>query len=90
QHFLLRMGLVRASATAKVFNLASNAGAYAVFAASGAVIYAVAIPGAIANILGNQLGTRLAIRVGARAVRNFLYLTLTILLGTLIYRFFLA
>ncbi len=90
QHFLLRMGLVRASATAKVFNLASNAGAYAVFAASGAVLYSVAIPGAIANILGNQLGTRLAIRVGARAVRNFLYFTLTILLGTLVYRFFLS
>ena len=90
QHILLRMGLVRASATAKVFNLASNAGGLAAFASGGVVLYKVALPCAIANILGNQIGTRLAIRVGAGAVRNFLYVTLSLLLGTLIYRFFIA
>jgi len=89
QHILLRMGLVKASATAKVFNLASNAGAFAVFAAGGVVLYSVAIPCAIANILGNQAGTRLAIKVGAKAVRRFLYVTLSLLTATLIYRFFL-
>lgn len=90
QHLLLRMGLVQASATAKVFNLASNAGAFAVFAAGGVVHFALGIPFAAANILGNQLGTRLAIRIGARMVKNFLYITLTLLFCTLIYRFFLA
>ena len=89
-HLFLRMGLVKASATAKVFNLASNAGGLAAFASGGVVLYKVALPCALANILGNQIGTRLAIRVGAGAVRNFLYVTLTLLLGTLIYRFFLA
>jgi len=89
-HLFLRMGLVKASATAKVFNLASNAGGLAAFASGGVVLYKVALPCAAANILGNQIGTRLAIRVGANAVRNFLYVTLTLLLGTLIYRFFLA
>ena len=88
-HLFLRMGLVRASATAKVFNLASNAGGLATFASGGVVLYSVALPCAVANILGNQIGTRLAIRVGATAVRKFLYLTLSLLLGTLIYRFFL-
>lgn len=90
QHLVLRMGLVRASATAKVFNLASNAGAFAVFASGGVTLYSLGIPLAVANILGNQLGTRLAIRVGARMVRNFLYVTLSLLLATLIYRFFLS
>ncbi len=90
QHLVLHMGLVRASATAKVFNLASNAGAFAVFASGGAALYSLGIPLAVANILGNQLGTRLAIRVGARMVRNFLYIALTLLLASLIYRFFLA
>ena len=90
QHLVLRMGLVRASATAKVFNLASNAGAFAVFASGGAALYSLGIPLAAANILGNQLGTRLAIRIGSRMVRNFLYIALTLLLISLIYRFFFA
>ena len=90
QHLILRMGLVRASATAKVFNLASNAGAFAVFASWGAPLYTLGIPCAAANILGNQLGTHLAIRIGPRVVRIFLYVTLTILLFSLLYRFFLA
>lgn len=89
QHVMLRMGLVQASATAKVFNLASNAGAYAVFASGGVVLYALGLPCAVASILGNQLGVRLAIRVGAHAVRGFLYVTLSALLCTLIFRFFI-
>lgn len=89
-HLFLRMGLVRASATAKVFNLASNAGGLATFASGGVVLYTVALPCAVASILGNQIGTRLAIRIGARAVRTFLYITLSLLTATLIYRFFLV
>ena len=90
QHLILHMGLVRASATAKVFNLASNAGAFAVFASGGVTLFSLGIPLAVANILGNQLGTRLAIRIGTRMVRNFLYVTLSLLLSTLAYRFFLS
>ena len=73
-----------------VADIVSNAGALAMFASGGVVLYAVAVPCAVANILGNQIGTRLAIRVGAKAVRAFLFITLTLLLVTLIYRFFLA
>ena len=90
QHLLLHMGLVRASATAKVFKLASNAGAFAVFTSGGVTLFSLGIPLAVANILGNQLGTRLAIRIGTRMVRNFLYVTLSLLLSTLAYRFFLS
>ena len=90
QHLILHMGLVRASATAKVFNLASNAGAFAVFASGGVTLFSLGIPLAVANILGNQLGTRLAIRIGTRMVRNFLYVTLSLLLSTLAYRFFFS
>ena len=89
-HIFLRLGLVRASATAKVFNLASNAGGLAAFASGGVVLYSVALPCAVASILGNQLGTRLAIKVGGKAVRGFLYVTLSLLTATLVHRFFLA
>ena len=82
------MGLVKASATAKVFNLASNAGALITFAAGGVVLYALGIPCALGSIVGNQLGVRLAIRIGARAVRLFLYVALALLLLTLLCRFF--
>lgn len=90
QHIALKMGLVRASATAKVFNMASNAGALAVFATGGVVSYALAIPLALANIAGNQAGVRFAIRGGAKVVRRFVYVVLSLLLATLIYRFFIA
>ena len=88
QHILLRMGLIQASATAKVFNMASNAGALLSFASGGVVLYSLAIPCAVCNIIGNQLGVRLALRVGARAVRSLLYVTLSLLTVTLVYRFF--
>ena len=64
-------------------------GALLTFASGGVVLYALAIPCALANIVGNQIGVRLAIRVGARAVRGLLYVTLSLLTLTLIYRFFL-
>ena len=89
QHLVLRMGLVRASGTAKAMNLASNAGALAGFAAGGAVVWALGAPLALASIAGNLLGVRLAVRVGARAVRSLLYLVLTGLLATLVWRFVL-
>lgn len=89
QHLVLHMGLVRASGTAKAMNLASNAGALAGFAAGGAVVWALGAPLALASIAGNLLGVRLAVRVGARAVRSLLYLVLTGLLATLVWRFVL-
>jgi len=50
------------------------------------VLYALAIPCALANIAGNLCGAHLAVRVGARAVRVFLYIALCLLLGTLVWR----
>ena len=85
-NLVLGLGLVRASVTTKVMNLASNAGALCSFAAGGVVLYALAIPCALANIAGNLCGAHLAVRVGARAVRVFLYIALCLLLGTLVWR----
>ena len=63
--------------------------ALAGFAAGGAVVWALGAPLALASIAGNLLGVRLAVRVGARAVRSLLYLVLTGLLVTLVWRFVL-
>ncbi len=89
-HMFLGMGLVHASGTTKVFNLASNVGALVAFASGGVVLYALAIPCAIGSILGNQLGARIAIKVGVSVVRYCLYAALALLFITLVYRYFLS
>jgi len=86
-YMFIGLGLVKSSATAKVFNLASNIGALVVFILGGKVIYLLGIPLAVANILGNYLGSNLAIKKGANTVKFFLLLSLTILMISLIWKY---
>lgn len=58
-----------ASASAKVFNLATNLSAVAYFAATDRILYSYALPMGGCNILGSLLGTRLAMLKGNRFVR---------------------
>lgn len=88
-HFGLRMDLIRASALAKVFNLSSNIGAFAVFIWHGQMLFAYAVPMAVAGILGNLVGSQLAIHIGPTIVRRFLFLSLFILFATLIWKYYL-
>ena len=89
-HWVLRISLLEASATSKVMNFASNLGARFLFIWNGAVIWSVGLPMMAANIAGNWLGSRLAIKVGTEAVRRFLWVSLSLLLATLIWRFFIS
>ncbi|MFN8999769.1 MAG: sulfite exporter TauE/SafE family protein [Betaproteobacteria bacterium] len=63
---------VAASAAAKVVNLATNAGALVVFAASGSVLWLAALPLAVGNVCGGWLGATMAVRLGGRLVRGVL------------------
>jgi uncharacterized membrane protein YfcA len=69
--FVLVFGdtLTRASANAKVVNLASNLAALLLFSVKGAVLWRVAAPMAAANALGATVGARLAVERGDRFVR---------------------
>lgn len=89
-HIFLKMGMVQASGTAKVFNIAANFAAFCTFATSGSVLYAVALPCAIASMLGNRVGAYYAIKIGGTFVRNILYVVLVILMVSLTYRYFFA
>ncbi len=89
-HWILGVGLVASSATAKVLNLTSNLGALAVFLWNGQIVWGLALPMVAASMAGNWLGSRTAMRVGRRAVRFFLTLSLGLLLATLIWRHFLS
>lgn len=89
-HSFLRVDLVHASATAKIFNFASNVAALGAFAWAGSVDYALGLPLAGANIAGNWLGSRLAIRKGAGLVRVLLAVSLSVLFASLVWKYFLA
>jgi uncharacterized membrane protein YfcA len=66
------LGVVRATAQTKYFNLASNLAAVAVMISGGHVLWTAGLAMAVANILGGQIGAHLAMRFGGRAVRPVL------------------
>jgi uncharacterized membrane protein YfcA len=61
--------LTRASANAKVVNLASNVAAFGLFASRGSIVWRIALPMAAANLVGAWVGAHVAIRRGDRFVR---------------------
>ncbi|UXY15426.1 TSUP family transporter [Chitiniphilus purpureus] len=71
---------LRASASAKVVNLATNLAALTFFLPAKLVIFGLAVPMAIANIAGAQIGSRLALKGGSAWIRKlFLALALALL-----------
>lgn len=60
---------LHASAAAKRLNVATNVAALAWFIPNGHVVWALALPMAVANVAGSYLGTRLALRHGTGFVR---------------------
>lgn len=89
-HWVMRMNLIGASATAKAFNLASNVSAAVTFVWHGAVFWTLGIIMAACFMLGNWAGSAFAIRAGSGAVRKFLIISLGVLMATLIWQYFLA
>ncbi|MFJ8695463.1 sulfite exporter TauE/SafE family protein [Streptomyces roseolilacinus] len=69
---VLHLDLVTASATAKVVNVCTNAGALAMFAYQGNVLWRLAALMAVFNLAGGTLGARMALRKGAGFVRGVL------------------
>jgi uncharacterized membrane protein YfcA len=77
---LFGFDFLRATACAKVINLATNIAAVSYFAATGSIHYRYAIPMAACNVLGAMVGTRLAILRGNAFVRRlFLAVILLVL-----------
>ncbi|WP_031070238.1 sulfite exporter TauE/SafE family protein [Streptomyces sp. NRRL S-118] len=69
---VLHLDLVTASATAKIVNVCTNAGALAMFAYQGNVLWQLAAVMAVFNLAGGMLGARTALRRGAEFVRGVL------------------
>ena len=81
---ILRLNPVTAGGNAKVVNLCSNIAAAAAFAASGKIIYTLALPCAVFSILGNLLGAKLTIKNGAKIIKPVMLIIIFILLVTII------
>ena len=81
---ILRLNPVTAGGNAKVVNLCSNIAAAAAFAASGKIIYTLALPCAVFSILGNLLGAKLTIKNGAKIIKPVMLVIIFILLITII------
>ena len=83
---ILGFGLLTSEANARLANLASNAGAVAVFLVAGKVLFPLALYAAAAGIAGNLIGSRLAIRRGARIIRPLTIIVLVLLMGEIVRR----
>ena len=70
-----------ANASAKVINATTNLAALAFFIPQGHVVWAWAVPLALANLCGGVLGARLAIRGGTKFLRYGFMLLLCLTIG---------
>ncbi len=73
---LIGFDFLRASAHAKLVNAATNLASVLFFVNKGGLLYAVALPMAVANLSGAFLGARLAILKGNRFIRVFFLLVI--------------
>ena len=77
---LLGFNFLTASAQAKALNFASNIAAALLFAASGMVDYAIALPMAAAMLVGGRLGAKLAISKGVKYIRRLFIIVTAVLI----------
>lgn len=74
---MLGFDFLKASAHAKLVNLATNLGSIIFFLGSGKILFAIAIPMAICNAIGGTVGAKLAIIKGNKFIRVFFLVVVT-------------
>ncbi|MFF7761873.1 sulfite exporter TauE/SafE family protein [Streptomyces griseorubiginosus] len=87
---VLHLDLVTASATAKIVNCCTNAGALAMFAWQGAVLWQLAALMAVFNLAGGTLGAHTALKKGSGFVRVVLLTVVFALVANIAYEQWLA
>ncbi|WP_328322766.1 TSUP family transporter [Kribbella sp. NBC_00382] len=85
---LMGYNFLRASAKAKIANVATNLGAILVFAAHGAPLWRLGLIMGAANMLGGLLGARTAVARGSRFVRVIFLVVVSALILRLAYDVF--
>ncbi|MER6437845.1 MULTISPECIES: sulfite exporter TauE/SafE family protein [unclassified Streptomyces] len=87
---LLHLDLVTASATAKIVNCCTNAGALATFAWKGTVYWQLAALMAVFNLVGGTVGAHTALKRGSGFVRVVLLTVVFALVANLAYQQWVA
>jgi uncharacterized protein len=82
---VLGFDFLKASASAKILNWATNFTALLAFASAHQILYSLALPMAICNIAGSLLGARLAILKGNGFIRVLFLSIVGILIAKLVY-----
>ena len=78
---LIGYAFIKASATAKIVNIATNLGALISFQITGHIWWKIGLALAVANIAGAIAGSHLAIRGGSKLVRQFFLIVSVILIA---------
>ena len=78
---LIGYAFIKASATAKIVNIATNFGALISFQITGHIWWKIGLALAVANIAGAIAGSHLAIRGGSKLVRQFFLIVSVILIA---------
>ncbi len=78
---LIGYAFIKASATAKIVNIATNFGAIISFQFTGHIWWRIGLVLAIANIAGGIAGSHLAIKGGSKLVRKFFLVVSAILIA---------
>ncbi|MDG9884670.1 TSUP family transporter [Pseudomonas putida CSV86] len=76
---LLGQGMLRSVGNSKLLNAACNLGALLVFAASGKLLWPLALVMALCAMLGAQLGARCAVHFGPRLIRPLVVCVCTVM-----------
>jgi uncharacterized membrane protein YfcA len=87
---LLHLDLVTASATAKIVNCCTNAGALAIFAWQGTVYWQLGVLLAAFNLVGGTVGAHTALKKGSGFVRGVLLVVVFTLVANLAYQQWVA
>ena len=78
---LIGYAFLKASATAKIVNIATNLGAIISFQFTGHIWWKLGLALAIANVAGGIAGSHLAIKGGSKLVRKFFLIVSVILIA---------
>ena len=80
---LFGMDFLRASASAKLINVATNVSAIGFFASHGPLLWTLGLVMAVCNLAGAHVGTWLALRRGTAFVRQAFLLVVSVLIAKL-------
>lgn len=86
-YLFAKLDLVKSSATSKIFNFASNIGAFVSFFIAGKMLFIMGIPMIIGSLIGNYIGSKMTLSKGDKLIKSVLVITVVFMIGTLALKF---